>query len=580
VDEPVIASPASGAPGTPDDLDRRLARLEHRVGEAVRTVETLAPLVAALRDVVGDQLVRLQADVRRTGTVVDAFSARLDAEIAARSEQAESLGGRPADRALTALEEAADAAIAAAHRVAARADEERDQIQTVLDSALRRIESAPAGGGADDTHRALGDLGATVQGALAAQANRIEQLLAGLRAELGRQEAPAPPDLTDLEGRIDAWRADTARQSDLFAQFVGRLDDGLDALKSTAEEVAARVADGMEAAIADQHATVRAALDDLREATVAAAAAIDTAAAEAASELRRQSTVAAARIDEQGTSAADAIDLRIAGAREQVDRLVTSLTGLERVFLGYLEDHDRRAAIERADLVRQFVEQLAAGLTRRERRRLARKLEIPDVAEEVDEDVAERLREVVSRSASASFPLPPERREAPLAKPPVSPPRAPAEPVSAPSPPTSTTALLGGVTSSAGSAGSARADVAVAAIDPPPTPATTRPVATTAPLPAHAGTSPVEGDEGHPDPPRVQASRRKRPVRDRSSRPGDPAHVRRALAGVRGLGPAKQSALIDRFGTLEAIRAATDGELLALPGIGPSLVTAIREALD
>ncbi len=51
------------------------------------------------------------------------------------------------------------------------------------------------------------------------------------------------------------------------------------------------------------------------------------------------------------------------------------------------------------------------------------------------------------------------------------------------------------------------------------------------------------------------------------------------LAGVRGLGPAKQSALLDTFGSLEAIRGASVEELAAVKGVGPALATAIREHL-
>jgi len=51
------------------------------------------------------------------------------------------------------------------------------------------------------------------------------------------------------------------------------------------------------------------------------------------------------------------------------------------------------------------------------------------------------------------------------------------------------------------------------------------------------------------------------------------------LDGVPGLGAARRKALLERFTTVAAIRAATDDDLLSVPGIGPTLVAALRERL-
>ena len=51
--------------------------------------------------------------------------------------------------------------------------------------------------------------------------------------------------------------------------------------------------------------------------------------------------------------------------------------------------------------------------------------------------------------------------------------------------------------------------------------------------------------------------------------------TRSALDGIPGLGEAKQRALLKTFGSVKRVRAAQEDELLAVPGIGPALASAI-----
>ncbi|HEX5995218.1 MAG TPA: excinuclease ABC subunit UvrC [Jiangellales bacterium] len=51
------------------------------------------------------------------------------------------------------------------------------------------------------------------------------------------------------------------------------------------------------------------------------------------------------------------------------------------------------------------------------------------------------------------------------------------------------------------------------------------------------------------------------------------------LDGVAGLGPARRKALLNHFGTVKKLRAATEEELAAVPGVGPQLAKAVVEAL-
>lgn len=52
-----------------------------------------------------------------------------------------------------------------------------------------------------------------------------------------------------------------------------------------------------------------------------------------------------------------------------------------------------------------------------------------------------------------------------------------------------------------------------------------------------------------------------------------------ALDGIPGLGPARRGALLKHFGSVRAVRAASTGEIAAVPGIGPRLAEAIASSL-
>ena len=52
-----------------------------------------------------------------------------------------------------------------------------------------------------------------------------------------------------------------------------------------------------------------------------------------------------------------------------------------------------------------------------------------------------------------------------------------------------------------------------------------------------------------------------------------------ALDGIPGLGPSRRRALLDRFVTVSAIRAASEEELVEVDGIGPALAAQIALAL-
>lgn len=58
------------------------------------------------------------------------------------------------------------------------------------------------------------------------------------------------------------------------------------------------------------------------------------------------------------------------------------------------------------------------------------------------------------------------------------------------------------------------------------------------------------------------------------------AAAKRRLAEVKGVGPAKQQALLDAFGSLEAIRDASVGELTDVKGVGEATAQELKDALS
>jgi excinuclease ABC subunit C len=52
------------------------------------------------------------------------------------------------------------------------------------------------------------------------------------------------------------------------------------------------------------------------------------------------------------------------------------------------------------------------------------------------------------------------------------------------------------------------------------------------------------------------------------------------LDKVKGIGPARRKALLKKFGSIENILAASDDQLLAVPGINADVVVSLRASLD
>ena len=363
---------------------------------------------------------------------------------------------------------------------------------------------------------------------LAARLDRLEDRLADLEGLRPAVEAAMVAQASRIEAVLSAARRDLAETvvgDHLRSALAQALADGEDRLAEVQAAVAASTTpmEALAGAVESLHERAAAVVDDATDNREEVGRLVEQVAHlgeqhdAALAQLRTATDRAIDQIQQTATDATAAVAARLEEAGRRSERAVEAIQGLQEAVTAQLDDLERRATLERARLTGAFVEQLADGLTRRERKRLAKRLEVPEPA-----------------------PLPP------------------AEPAPEPEP------------APAPAAGPTAADVPA----PPSSDADAPPAAATDPAAPEAPATP-------PTPPvrRVQPSRRTRPVRATASTPQDPAATRRALAAVRGLGQARQSALIDRFGTLAGIRDASDDELLEVRGIGPSLLPAIRDAV-
>lgn len=390
------SGPAAWTAGTPlftgrppdhatDDLQDRVARLEHQLSDAVASVERVLPGLQGLRTTVESAMV---AQARRVETVVAA--------------------------ARQAMQDAAHDQSAA------------EDIRELLEAAT------------EDRHRIRGLL------------DHVDRLSAVVEGGIGEVAEAVREQREDWDATLTLARRQIQQDTDeLRAQL---------------------------------RSTIRALSEELRDAIGLARDQFTSTATEQADHLEtvmHGSTVAAT---ERVQAVVDGLEIRLGGIEERLDAATGALDTAQRTLAQDLAERRQQVAAERAALTSAFAEQLVEGLSRRERRRLVRHLEVPEPG------TPPAL--VVPRSRAAPFRSAPFRSALPVQSQPV--------------------------------------------------------------------------DPSAPDP----------------SDDRDVTAARRTLAAVRGLGPAKQSALIDAFGSIEALRSASDDDLLAVRGIGPALLAPIRDAVQ
>ncbi len=248
---------------------------------------------------------------------------------------------------------------AAEDRMSARADadELRDAIATSVETVLATLTEAVQ----TEREQLLRDAGtsrAELAGALRTSTEEADQLLADARGALATEVA--------------ALREDVAFTAE---ELGGRLDDGLEAVRAAYVEQGELIA-GVTSSVDVELTAARAAVE---EAAQAASAMTDRAVTEARTDV-------GAVTDELRSAAAD-----LAGARQALERVEQRFGSAGTSLVAYLADRDRVLEGERDRLLREVLEEFAAGLAREDRRSLAQKVTVA-VERRRDARDAERWR--------------------------------------------------------------------------------------------------------------------------------------------------------------------------------------------
>jgi hypothetical protein len=432
--EQAVAPPSSVVETAFDDT--RLAALEGAVGRLASRADLqrlVDESVAHVADPLTSRLDTLFATQERELALIDGLSAAFDAEGAGLRMDQERVVAMIAtlrdDLADVELERSGVTSTAAWSDVLAR-------VERALTAQANRIEAVLA----------------TVRGAVSEQVDRQQREVATLVAQVVDEVARSRETTADrLDMAAVAVDQATARVSAQLAAGEDVMAAQLDAVTSTLASVTGPLA-GLERAADDLATTVersateiasgRARLDAVETGmasmtaamagfeevitdrlTAAASAsldgaademrlarqAIETAGSEAAAELRAalgevrsqldgaaQSAlqVAAERAQATLDTAAERLRETTAGATETATRL----EAFEGVLAAVLAEHDQALADQRAQLVYDLVSSLADNLTKRERKRLASRIEVPPAPQTAD--MSRRLREVFDMAAN------------------------------------------------------------------------------------------------------------------------------------------------------------------------------------
>ncbi|MBW3577524.1 MAG: hypothetical protein KY462_07260 [Actinobacteria bacterium] len=544
-------------------LDRRVEALAEDVREQAvsQRHEDAGRREADARELLTQLGVRIDAGTKDVRVAVEASLAQLDAAMDARfaTQDAQMRAGRLAieDQFIAAEERrvTADAATRAAvdeqlatfvvradqltRGVQERTDELRAAVETHLTEATRRSEDHLAQA-ARISQDHLAEATRISETQLARVSRISEAMQTALDATLERVVADLHHRLQALDAGLDERLPQVLEEHrrQLADALTTALDRSEQQLRAAHQELRSVGGEVQELGVGLQE-RVEAAIDraatEFRRGTQEATEVVRTIGDEAAADVRAVGLQTAGNI--RVTSDEAAADVRAAG--EHVRQLVDFVGRMEASLVEYLDARDRRLEQERHRVLRELVEEFAAGVSRRERRKLAGRL---DAARE--------------RILGHEPPTDPEPR-----------------PVGGP-------ALLDALASDPrGEATSTTWDQHERA--------TSWAAGETDAAVDHSGAE-VTGTAPHTHPGDHRADQRAAAGREvvagrtpasHGGENGARSDLQAVLADVKGLGAAKTQALLDRFPTLEAIRAATIDELVEVKGIGVATAREIRRSV-
>lgn len=341
-----------------EEVDRRLAAVAEGLDQVAERGETAAAHRAELREDLAADHAQLREDLRAR---LEPFDSRV-AEVAAQVQELASITGSVAPdlsaRVRGALMPIADELTDLQEqlrlmRASSARDEEmltalRDELSEVIRSSLTTVREAL------DEHRDAVDAG------LRATRDALEEHRTGVATDLRADRA-------ELEAGV----------GELLEAVETRLDDLDQTLRTSLPGTLAGLREELSSTLSDRLALATEGLVAAREELRGVAGELGGLPAELDHQVANGLDRAASAAREEARAATR----QVAEAVERLDAVQERLSGLETSLVAYLEARDARLEEERMEVLRDLVERFAEGLSRRQRRRLARRLD--DVREQV-----------------------------------------------------------------------------------------------------------------------------------------------------------------------------------------------------
>lgn len=524
-EQAAAAGDAAAAPSSVDD--DRLRAIEHRVAAIAAMQEREIALLDGLSAALDAEGATLRMDQER----VAAMLASLRDELADLELERSGVTGTAAwSDVLNRVERALSAQ---ANRIEAVLATTRGQIGEQLDEQAATSSAAVA-----EVLDEVARVREVTADRLQTAALTVEQASTQVADQLASGQSAMSEHLDGVRTTLDAVTGplgELARRTDDLATAVENSATALDASRIRLEDVDASMRnvvgamDGFEEVIEQRLGAAAAeALTDARSELLAAREEVQSAATAAGEELRGILSEVAAQLQaaiqsaqqvaaERAQQTLDQAAQRLTAATEDATTTAARLESFEEVLAAVLVEHDQALADQRAQLVYDLVSSLADGLTKRERKRLAQKLEVPPAPQ--TSDMSRRLREVFELAANRD--------------------------------------LMGLSREESGD------------LDEP------------------ASVQDMPDDDGVPMPKRVVRSRSPlaeiieddvdvEDLTDDVEPPID-ADLRTRLSEIRGMPDTTRERLVAEFGSLARLQTADDDTILAVRGVGPSLLARLRD---